>query len=238
MEKQSEQITEIVGEVPKWPVRWGMTLILFIVIFLITISYWVKYPSLITGEIIITSTPAPVNFISSLDCSIDSIFVTNNQLIESNQPILAVTNNALETEKNLVLKSTTKGKILFTDIWRKNQIIKTGDPIYSIVPVNNLMVFGKVVIDDSNFGRISIGQKVLIDINGYPSEEFGYVQGEIKSITPIIYNHKYLVEVVFDKNTLLTTFKKTIDYNNELSGQARIVLDERTLLSRIFNTTW
>lgn len=51
---RSEDVQEIMGEIPAKIVRWGTTIIFIVIIILIAGSYFFKYPEVINSDIIIT----------------------------------------------------------------------------------------------------------------------------------------------------------------------------------------
>ena len=56
---RSEEVIEILTEVPNWMIRWGNLLFLSIILTLLLISWFVKYPDIITSEAIITTQIPP-----------------------------------------------------------------------------------------------------------------------------------------------------------------------------------
>jgi multidrug efflux pump subunit AcrA (membrane-fusion protein) len=60
----SEEVQEIVNRVPSWIVRWGTMLIFIVFLVALFISWFVKYPDVLKAEVLITTTPVPVNLVS------------------------------------------------------------------------------------------------------------------------------------------------------------------------------
>lgn len=58
----SEEIHEILTQVPNWMIRWGTTLMLFIFAGILGMSWMIKYPDVLTGKIVLNGEqpPAPV----------------------------------------------------------------------------------------------------------------------------------------------------------------------------------
>ena len=47
----SEEIQDILGKAPSYLVRWGITVIFFVLMVIFLISWFVKYPDIIKGNI-------------------------------------------------------------------------------------------------------------------------------------------------------------------------------------------
>ena len=53
IELRSEEVQEILGTPPRWIVRWGITIILLVVIILFAGSYLFKYPDIIFANVVL-----------------------------------------------------------------------------------------------------------------------------------------------------------------------------------------
>ena len=61
---RTEEIDEILGKTPNSIIRWGVTVILVVVMVLLTGSWFFKYPDKVTGEIEITTRNPPAVVVS------------------------------------------------------------------------------------------------------------------------------------------------------------------------------
>ena len=118
--------------------------------------------------------------------------------------------------------------------WSEHQTVKTGNLVFTIIPKNNSAYIGKINAPANNSGKIKRGQRVQIKLANFPSEEFGEINGSVKtiSITP---NEKgdYLINVKLPEK-LITTYDKTIEFKQEMKGTAEIVTEELRLIERFF----
>ena len=134
------------------------------------------------------------------------------------------------------------GRITFINYWNKYQNIKVGDKLASIVPRDNDQIIGRIQVPSSGFGKVKIGQRVNIKLNGYPYMEFGVLNGKIKSLSAVpeqIGNSEsksivYIAEVPFH-NGLITSYGKEIPMIQQMDGSAEIITEEMRLISRFFN---
>ncbi|WP_299133446.1 HlyD family secretion protein [uncultured Tenacibaculum sp.] len=137
-------------------------------------------------------------------------------------------------EKQYLLKSSISGKISFLSFWNKNQTVKNGDLVFTIIPTETESFIGKIIAPAANSGKIKRGQKVQIQLTNYPSDEFGELNGDIKTI-PLVPNQEgnYLIDVALPKK-LITTYGKEIDFRQEMKGTANIVTENLRLIERFF----
>jgi len=49
IELRSEEVQEVMGQIPAWIVRWGITLLFLVVVALLVGSCFFKYPDVITA---------------------------------------------------------------------------------------------------------------------------------------------------------------------------------------------
>ena len=61
---RSEEVQEIISQVPAWPLRWGISLIFLLFIALLAISWFIRYPDVIKASVVVTTNPAPINLVS------------------------------------------------------------------------------------------------------------------------------------------------------------------------------
>ena len=64
IEIRSNDVQEIISQVPHGLVRWGITVIFLVMLALLAASWFIKYPDILVAEVVITSNPAPVTLVS------------------------------------------------------------------------------------------------------------------------------------------------------------------------------
>lgn len=84
------------------------------------------------------------------------------------------------------------------------------------------------------FGRIQPGQQVLISLTAYPSTDFGYLPGVVDSLAPLNSDKKGYVHISLPQK-LRTLRQVNIPGHPVLAGTAEIILQKRSLFSRIFS---
>lgn len=137
-------------------------------------------------------------------------------------------------EQKYLLKSPIGGNITFTKYWSKNQNIKAGDIVFTIVTDKPSQIIGKVNLPIQGAGKVKLGQNVNIKFDSYPYMEYGMVKGLVKSISLVPTDNNYSLEVVLT-NGLISTYGKDLQFNQEMLGVAEIITDDLRLLERIIN---
>jgi multidrug resistance efflux pump len=138
-------------------------------------------------------------------------------------------------EKTYLVYASIDGTLSYLQFLGEKQFVKAGSTLLSILPNNRQITIGQMHIGAQNQGKIKINQKVLIKLDNYKYQEYGIVQGKIKSIALVQdKDSKYYIEVALP-NGLQTSYHKTIVFDKELSGTADIVTQELTLAERILS---
>lgn len=94
IELRSEEVQEILAEVPHWMIRWGSALFLAIMVMLLLLSWFVKYPDIISSEAIITTQIPPQKEYAKITGKLSAILVENNQEVKNNSPLAIIENTA------------------------------------------------------------------------------------------------------------------------------------------------
>jgi multidrug efflux pump subunit AcrA (membrane-fusion protein) len=101
---RSEEVQEILSFVPNWMIRWGNTLVLFLILGLLLISWFVKYPDAIPAEITVTTIIPPEKLYAKNSGRLDAILVDDSDIVSKNK-LLAIIENASNYKDVLLLKN-------------------------------------------------------------------------------------------------------------------------------------
>jgi len=144
-------------------------------------------------------------------------------------------NELLLWEQRFLLKSPISGKVTVFDIWNQYQNVIVGETLFTIVPNDLEEIIGRVTLPIRNSGKVKEGQKVIIKLANYPFEEWGGLEGEIQNISEVPKQGEEAFYTLYIKlNGLTTSYGKQIDFKQEMQGTAEIVVEELTILQRIF----
>lgn len=138
-------------------------------------------------------------------------------------------------EQIYLLKSPIDGKVTVFDIWNKNQNVAIGETIFTVVPNNLEEIIGRMTLPIQNSGKVKPRQKVIIKLANYPFQEWGNLEGEIINISEVPKQGQESFYTVYIRiKSLTTSYGKKIDFKQEMNGSAEIVVEELTILQRIF----
>lgn len=112
---RSEEVQEILTQIPNWMIRWGTVLIFIILILLFALSYFIKYPDVITTQIVLTTEIPPQKVVAKVSGKIEALLVKDKAVVVENMP-LAIIENAADYSTVLKLSEVvlkTKNAINF-----------------------------------------------------------------------------------------------------------------------------
>jgi HlyD family secretion protein len=92
IEIRSDEVQEILSALPSWMIRWGITLIFGLILMLVFISWFIKYPDVIQGQVVLTTEQPPVKLISKTNGYIEQLYFEDNARVEKGQTIAEITN--------------------------------------------------------------------------------------------------------------------------------------------------
>ncbi|HCO83474.1 MAG TPA: hypothetical protein DIT95_08075 [Arenibacter sp.] len=140
-----------------------------------------------------------------------------------------------EWEEQNLLKSPIPGRISFFEVWGKHQNIKENQVVFTVVPKGSQELLGRCQVPIRNSGKIKPGQRVIIKLENYPYREWGTLNGEVDIISEVPRTGDNEGYVVYIKvKNLVTTYGKTLQFRQDMVGSVEIILEEVTLLQRIF----
>ena len=140
----------------------------------------------------------------------------------------------LDWEKQNVLKSNIKGRISFLNHWYSNQNVNASEVIFTIIPGKKSPFIGKLKAPKQNSGNLLIGQKVLIQLENYPEEEYGFLQGIVENISKTTDVEGFYVIDVKLPPKMITSYNKEIAFKQEMSGTAEIITKDFRLIDRLW----
>lgn len=229
-ESNSEEMQEIIGHVPHWIIRWGISVIMAIFFIILTVTNIVKYPDVITASLIIHAKEQPLKMTWYIT---DPTITYHSKIIDGQQVKVGDT---LIVERNL----RTKAENHYTSsIVGKAYVLKgiENNPRANMMliapPISNYEVQLRLPIQGA--GLVFKNQRVLLRLDEFPADEFGFLEGYVTNIIPISVDNHYRANVCLT-NGLSTNMGKRIPMQPLMQGKAEVILDSRSLFSRVFNS--
>ncbi len=105
IELRSQEVQDIITQMPGWLLRWGITLIFVLFVGLLAVSWFIRYPDVIKASVVVTTNPAPINLVSRSTGKI-LLLKSQNENIGKDEVLAVLQTNAnyldiLELEKVL-----------------------------------------------------------------------------------------------------------------------------------------
>jgi HlyD family secretion protein len=136
-------------------------------------------------------------------------------------------------ELNYCLTAPIDGKVTFTKYWSENQYVQAGETVCTVVPSEKESLIGKALLPIQRSGKVQEGQRVIIRFANFPDQEFGVVNGTVKSISLVPTENNYQVEIALPEG-LMTNYRKTLPVSYEMKASADIVTEDLRLIERFF----
>lgn len=105
--KHSEDIQDIIAAVPSWLIRWGITLFFIVLVLIIVLSAFIRYPDIVKATLKIDSPNSPKPIVAKMSGKLVKLLVADNQFVTAGQP-LAYLESTADHEKVLTLLVSLK----------------------------------------------------------------------------------------------------------------------------------
>ena len=226
---RSVEIQEIIGQVPPWTIRWGITVLFVVFLILLFCSYYIQYPDVLTAKAVISAKEQPfrLSWYRS-GPHVHRVYVREGQWVKAGDTLL-VERSLVDNATTPILSPVAGRAILLKgaeDNPRKSTMI-----VYPSLSQFEVQLY----LPARGSGKVRPGQQVLMKLDAYPAEDFGMLAGEVASVVPVPLDDRYRVNVKLTQG-LLTVESKKIPPQHVMNGSAEIVLENRNLFNRIFGS--
>ena len=102
-ELRSEEVQEVMGAIPSWILRWGITVLFLVVMVLVIGSCFFKYPDVIISEMTLTGRFPVAQVVARTSGKISKLYITDGQMVTPHDR-LAIIENPAVTEDVFRLK--------------------------------------------------------------------------------------------------------------------------------------
>jgi HlyD family secretion protein len=141
--------------------------------------------------------------------------------------LMTLKSNLENWKTQYIVVAPEKGKVQFVSFMQVNQSVKSGQELLYVIP-EQPSYFGEVAAPQRNFGKIKKQQHVIINLSSYPNNEFGSIRGIVDYIPSVPYRDSAFLIRVGLPNGLTTSHHTRLSFKNNLSGEAKIIIEERT----------
>lgn len=227
-ELRSEEVQEILTRVPHWMIRWGSVVILFILLSLFAVAYMIKYPDIVSTQIIITTHTPPQKVMARVSGKIERILVQDKLRVQKNTP-LAVIENAAN----------------YKDVYLLKSILDTLNLKSIHFPFEKLKLaqFGDIENAYAAFQKESLVQDLNLNLKPYQVEGNAqtYESIQLKERLGLLLSQKEInqSELQLQKNDLdryETLYKKGIIATQEIEKQRLLYLQSQKTYKTVLST--
>ena len=159
---RSEAVQDVLSQPPHWMFRWGNAFILGIMLMILLMSYFIKYPEFVPATIVVTSQNPPEKLEARIDSKLEKIFIKDHQQVKKNQVLM-------------VLQSTAN----YQDILQLKKVIDTLSPSQlASFPLQQSANFklGELQSDYNNFAKAFQDEKLFDRLKPYAPENIATEQ--------------------------------------------------------------
>lgn len=177
---------------------------------------------------------------------IQRITLEENEALDKTLSEMTTARNALENAINVwkeryLQYAPIDGELEYLGFWRENSFINSGQELFTVIPDKGAF-FGEIMIPAQGAGKVEVGQSANVKLLKYPYDEYGYLRGEVSTISRITNSLKteqgttpaYLVTVSFPEG-MTTNFGRDLPLDFETQGQVEIITKRKRLIERLFD---
>lgn len=144
-------------------------------------------------------------------------------------------NKILQWEERYIIRSPVDGILSFNHVMGKFQNIENGETLFTISPEMAKGFMGKCFVPIANSGKIRPGQDVYLKLQNYPFREWGFIYATVGSVSPVVRaGDQPGYTIYLNIPNLKTSYGKELSFHQDMIGTAEILLEEISLLDRIF----
>lgn len=115
VEIRSQEVQEILGQMPSWIIRRGIALIFVVIALVVVGSYFFKYPDIITSRLVMTTKNPPAELMAKVDGKIEYLRVKENQRVEKGSVLAILENPARIEDVDSLATKLRSIQLFFTD---------------------------------------------------------------------------------------------------------------------------
>ncbi len=202
IELRSEEVQEIIGIVPHWLIRSGISVVFIIVSVLFTGSFFFKYPDIVIAKATLSGNTPPANLKARTNGKIIQIFVTDKQEVQKAEVLAIIENTCNYNHYQMVfnqidslneyLETTEIKNVQFTE----NRNLQLGEL------QNYYSGFLKQLKSYKNFVEIEYHQKKIESLTVQIAEYTKYIHS-LENLVRLSQSDLKLQEKQFRRDSLL-----------------------------------
>lgn len=211
---RSEEVNEILSDTPKWILRWGISIMFILIIVGVSLTYFIKYPDILTADINLTTLNPPITLVAKSNGKLTHLFLKDKQKVYKNEAIGIIENTA---NYNDVFELLQKANLL-------EEKYKYSDSIISI-QFNDSLKTGEITPYYLQFLKALKDINLYLNINSY-NKQIDLLKKDLVSYNTLL--NKYTLQQKIN-NEQLKLFEN--DFNRD-----KKLYEEKAISAREFET--
>lgn len=138
-------------------------------------------------------------------------------------------------QQQYIVTSPGTGIATFQEVIRENAEVSAGTAMFFVEPPGK-DCYAQIMVEQYNFGKLSLQQTVIIRLPSFPFQEYGSLEGRIAYISHMPNKDKQYVVRVILNNGMVTNTGKQINFTNELQAEAQIITRRTRLVYKFLYT--
>jgi len=110
---RSSEVNDVLSKPPAWLIRWGITVFFFVLIVMMSVTWFVRYPDLVRGNLKIVSRNLPKSVIAKTDGKLVKLLKNDGQMVQKGEKIAYLESTANHDEV-LILNNLTDSLVNLT----------------------------------------------------------------------------------------------------------------------------
>lgn len=226
MQIMTGEISELIGRPSIKLVFLSKVLICVVLVGFVLGGLYIKCPQAVLSEIELSGSVSAFGVICGISGCVVDICVDENGMLSKGSPIAIIRNDT----GDYPIISPIDGTFDFAGPLSKNQFVAQGTLIGHVIPYEAGDVSGWLAMQESSVSQLHVGDRCLVTLDRYPSEEYGILEGCVASIGTIPMNDGHLVVKTEFPNGMTTSLGKRLECRGKLRGSVSIIVKERKLM--------
>lgn len=151
---------------------------------------------------------------------------------ELNQRVQKFRASLTQWKSDYIINSPIDGSVTYNKRLSKNQFVKIGEEICTLIPHQNLYVI-EATVSASDIGRIKLKQIAAFKLIAFPYKKFGTIKAEVSKIFLIPGDNNYLILLNILPES--SNFKEFYNLYPEMYGTLEIITEKKTFLKHLFD---
>ena len=206
---RSEEVQEILGHIPHWTIRWGISSIFILLLIFFFLSWLIKYPEVISGQVVLTTANPPVRLVANNPGKLTRIYEKDGAIVKHRASIAEIEN------------PVSQQGIQFLQSFLDAAVGLMNDPQTTVSMPTHSLVFGNI---QPSFNRL---QKLCLDYQRWATNP--YELEKIRNLNFQIDQYEQLIGIALRQ---LLIAQKELD-NAEEKYQAHQKLHEEGVLAKM-----